>query len=518
MVRPRLLALLSAAALGGCQCQPEISSPLVLAYEAGAARIEGRGFGASGTVTASGIAIDSGAVSWSDSRIDLTLPAGVRSGEVTVRTSSGSATAPLEVYRLEEWDLPPSSGTNPSPLAIARDGRGRLWINEEFHNQMKAFDPASGGAPAAIALPRPPDPGPFAVFFDELFGVQNVDVQTQTSELGESAIVDPAGFVWFSEGGGFFYELTSDGKKVHPNHSRILRYDPASGSFRVYNVPGDRNEAVGLAWDAARGRIWFAEGGRQGGGAITGFDPERTPWDNAFDFSTSLDAFVNPPDPRDGFRRFPVPDPSEYPSCLAVDAQGGVWYTAFLGNRVGRLDPDSGAFVAIPLPKRKSSSTPAAIFDTGGPWQIAVAADGAIWIDESFDLTVDRIDADRVRRGDPACQALDASGRNPCVQEVAVGDVTAQSAGGTDLVHTIIFDGTGRLWFGHHGPNEAPIIDTLGIVAPDLSGVSRFPPLRAPGDPTPVGVTGLAAEPDRPVIWFEEYWAKRLARLTRLDP
>jgi len=31
-------------------------------------------------------------------------------------------------------------------------------------------------------------------------------------------------------------------------------------------------------------------------------------------------------------------------------------------------------------------------------------------------------------------------------------------------------------------------------------------------------VTGLAHEPDRAVIWFEEYWAKKLGRLTRLEP
>ncbi|HZN95229.1 MAG TPA: hypothetical protein VFB81_21105, partial [Myxococcales bacterium] len=355
-----LFALPAAAALIGCERAPELSAPVVLAYEAGAARIEGRWFGAPGPgveVVASGTAVSSGAagVTWTDGRIDLTLPPGVRSGELVVRTKSGEVHANLEVYRLEEWDLPVSAGTNASPLSLARDGLGRLWINEEFHNQLKTFDPNGGGPPAAIDIPRPADPGPFAVFFDELFGQQNVDLRTQTSVLGESVIVDPQGFVWFSEGGGFFYELTMDGKKVHPNHSRIVRHDPNGGSFRVYNVPGDRNEVIGLAWDATRGRIWFAEGGRQGGGAITSFDPERAPWYNTFDFTSSLDSYVNMADPRDGFRRFVVPDRSEYPSWLAVDADGGVWYTGFLGNRVGRLDPETGTFVELPLPRRKST-------------------------------------------------------------------------------------------------------------------------------------------------------------------
>jgi streptogramin lyase len=458
------------------------------------------------------VEIDSQAagVRWTDQRIDLVLPAGVRTGNLVVHTPSGEDTVRLEVYRLEEWDLPPSTGTNPAPLALARDGAGRLWINEEFHNQLKTFDPSvPGGAPVAVNVPHPADPGPFAVFFDELFGQPNVDLRTQTSVLGESIIVDPSGFVWASEGGGLLYD------KTHPNHSRILRYDPAGGTFRVYNVPGDRNEVVGLAWDATRGRVWFAEGAT---GAITGFDPERAPWDNAFDFSTSLDAHVNPANAADGFRRFNVPAPNGYPSCLAVDAQGGVWFTSFLGNKVGRLDPDTGTFVEVPLPKRRSTARPAAIFDTGGPWQIAIAPDGEVVIDESFDFTVDRIDAERVRQGDPACKALDATGKNPCVVEVAVEeDASVLSTAETDLLHTVGFDAEGRLWYGRHGPQTGSAFpDTLGIVGPNFDWTARFPPLRAEGDTTPVGVTGLAFDPRGGVIWFEEFWAKKIARLTRL--
>src|SRR5262245_33519687 len=93
--------------LAGCSRAPELSAPVVLAYEAGAARIEGRGFGSPGPraeVVASGTTIGSGVagVSWTDERIDLTLPPGVRSGELVVRTQSGEVHANLEVYRLEE--------------------------------------------------------------------------------------------------------------------------------------------------------------------------------------------------------------------------------------------------------------------------------------------------------------------------------------------------------------------------------------------------------------------------------
>src|SRR5262249_44798351 len=85
------------ALAAACQCGPSISSPLVLGYEAGAARIEGRGFGSprsGSTVTVSGhtIASDDAAavVSWSDAQIDLVLPPEVRSGEISVKTPSGA--------------------------------------------------------------------------------------------------------------------------------------------------------------------------------------------------------------------------------------------------------------------------------------------------------------------------------------------------------------------------------------------------------------------------------------------
>src|SRR4030095_4781779 len=131
---------------------------------------------------------------------------------------------------------------------------------------------------------------------------------------------------------------------------RVVSYQPgAAQPFRVYNVPGDRNEVTGLLWDQARGRIWFAEGCRIGGGAITGCAPERVAPDDDFDFSASLDHLVNPADPAAGYRRHVLPRRTVYPAHLAWDRRGGIWYTGFLGNRIGRLDPSSGAIVELPL-------------------------------------------------------------------------------------------------------------------------------------------------------------------------
>jgi streptogramin lyase len=66
-------------------------------------------------------------------------------------------------------------------------------------------------------------------------------------------------------------------------HSRIVCYDPAApemNRFRVYNVPGDWNQVIGLVWDTRRNRLWFAEGGLDRGRKIISFDPERVRWDS----------------------------------------------------------------------------------------------------------------------------------------------------------------------------------------------------------------------------------------------
>lgn len=517
----QVAALLLAGCAAACKCgsgTPALSGPVVLGYQEGSVLIEGSGFGApsaSAEVTLGDVKVSSQAagVEWTDTSIQFTLPAGVTARDLTVRTAQGpTLSATLEVYRYDFFQLPVTAMTNASPLGLARDSRGALWIIEEFHRELKTLDPGAT-SPRAIAIPRPPDPGPFAVFFDELFGQRDVDSRTQTSVLGESIIVDPRGIVWFSQGGGSLYERTSDGKRVHPNHSRIVRYDPATAQLQVFNVPGDRNEVVGLAWDEPRGRLWFAEGGRTGGGAITSFDPTRVPSDNAFDFSASLDHLVNPADPQDGYRRFVLPDRSVYPAHLVIDAQGGVWYTAFLGNRVGRLDPGTGEIRELPLPKPLSVAPAAKLFATGGPWELELGADGAVYFDESFDLSIGRIDAERVRSGDAACFALDEKGQNPCVKELAVAD-PAKLTSNTDLIHSLAFDGEGRLWFGQHGPDAPGGPDTLGFVLPDLSGYAKLPPLRRAGDSVSVGVTGLAADAAGGALWFNEFWAKRIGRLT----
>jgi streptogramin lyase len=484
-----------------------ITTPVAATLVGGAIELRGRGFGAPASGSALVIEGGSGRSTlsstaaevrvWQDDRIAATLPAAVGSGTVRVETAQGpSAAVPLDVYRYDFVSIPPTPGTNAVPLAVALDGAGRVWVDQEFHLDFQVLDPGTGRV-TAIGIPKPPNPGPFAT---TIFG----DQRTQISVLGEGILVDPAGRVWFTQGGGYLY----DG--AFPNHSRIVSYEPASGHFRIYNVPGDQNEVIGIAWDASRGRVWFAQGGTKAGGRLASFDPERVPFDNTFDFSTSLDSLVNPPDPAAGYRVYALPRPGVQPAHIAIDPDGHVWFSEFFGNAVGRLDPATGAMEEFPLP-RAIGTSPQAAFAGGGAFSILMAPDGAVVLSESFDNTVSRLDARRVRAGDAACRGLDSAGRNPCLREQVAPDAD-QSA---ELVHSLAFDTSGRLWYTQHGPDIPAGPASLGFVTPDFSFIVRLPPLpRAAGEPA-TSAAGLAIDPRTGDIWFAELWSKRIGRLRR---
>jgi hypothetical protein len=66
-------------------------------------------------------------------------------------------------------------------------------------------------------------------------------------------------------------------------------------------------------------------------------------------------------------------------------------------------------------------------------------------LDESFDLSVSRIDSAPVRRGDAACFRLGSEGSNPCIREILVADPAVLTSD-TDLIHSLAFDWDGRRW------------------------------------------------------------------------
>lgn len=496
-----------------CLQAPTLTTTEVATFQGGSFELFGQDFGLrgfSGLVYQSGsstkwIPATSPAIeSWTTRRVLLNVNEAMPSGTVRVWNGTGlSATsAKVEIYSYDWFDIPPTPGTNPSPLAITVDQQERVWVNQEFHLDFQGLDIPTGIV-TAYSPPRPVDPGPFAsmIFSDH---------RTQTSILGEDVIVDPQGRIWFSQGGGSLYS------GIHPNHSRIvclLPDEPGGPEFRVYNIPNDWNEVIGLAWDPTRDWLWFAQGSLAVGSRICGFDPELIPYDNDFDFSTSLQHQVGEPglesDPV--FHYFDVPNLTAHAAHLLVTASGDIWFTHFWGSAIGRLQPFTGGITTYPTPPSVSRALPSYIVGPG-PWQILEASNGDIIFNEFFDATITRFDI--TRADDPLAQALDINDRNPAMTDHMVPRWNNRE----ETLHSMAYDAAGRLWYTLHTENAPGLNAAVGYLTADESQMIRFSPMDGTVGIGAWSAAGIAVDPTGGDLYFSEFWRKRIGRLQYVSP
>jgi len=330
---------------------------------------------------------------------------------------------------------------------------------------------------------------------------------TKRSISGEDIVWDSNDdIVWFTQGGAL-------GQQTEYNHSRVLSYDPGTGgagggpgggTFKSYNLPGNRNEAVGLYWDQARNWVWVAEFGAYSTaypvvppakghqGSIIAFNPDVAAHDIDWRWELEADADLSDQlcwgsagaggaggggggggggwsEPDHGcYKRYDLPtgafdedSPPNIgafaPAHLVGDPGGFIWFTAYWGSMIGRLDPDTEAVQMYPLQATRGTGQ----FSDSGPtpWEIAISPDGlyVVW-SEFLDVGLARMLISRWN--DPACHTLDGDGLNPCVEEMLIPDVDLTN----QAVHSISFDPDGRLWFGENTFYGKGIVNKIGFV------------------------------------------------------
>jgi streptogramin lyase len=376
------------------------------------------------------------------------------------------------------------------PLALTLDDRGNAWVLGEFHTHLQVVSDADSALAArTIRIPHHPHAAPFA---------SGHGGPSKRSMLGEDLVVDRDGRVWISQGGGY---LIHEGT----NHSRVVSFDPESGDFAAYNLPGNGNEAMGLLWDERRDLIWVAESAMD---TLVAFDPDRAPHDNEFLWNKSLDGTLCPeptPEPAGCFARYPLPDGAHRPAQLVGDPSGAIWFTLFWGAGIGRLDPDSGEVIVYSL-AGGIGTDPRAKAVGPGPWDIAISPDGehVVW-SEFFDSTVARIPLARAL--DPECRAL-VDDRNPCVEEMRI-----PGAAESQQVHSIAFDAFGNLWFTQFSfPHVPGVNNSIGFVTADWSRVELLDPLEI-GSNGSRSYADIAIDPGTGDIWIAEFLPPGVGRL-----
>jgi virginiamycin B lyase len=80
-------------------------------------------------------------------------------------------------------------------------------------------------------------------------------------------------------------------------------------------------------------------------------------------------------------REFDVPTPNSRPHDPEVAPDGSLWYTGQLANKMGRLDPKTGAIREYPV------KTP-----DFGPHGLAADRDGNIWFTANSQAYIERLD------------------------------------------------------------------------------------------------------------------------------
>jgi virginiamycin B lyase len=124
-------------------------------------------------------------------------------------------------------------------------------------------------------------------------------------------------------------------------------------------------------------------------------------------------------------KEWEVPTPGSRPHDPLATADGAIWYTGQMANRLGRLDPHTGKFQEYGI------KTP-----NSGPHGLVADKDGNIWFTANFKAYVGKFDP--------------KSGQ---VTEYKMPDVAARDP------HTPVFDQRGMLWFTVQGGNMVGRLD-----------------------------------------------------------
>ena len=151
--------------------------------------------------------------------------------------------------------------------------------------------------------------------------------------------------------------------------NKVVRFDPATEQFSSFEIPTRGSIPVGITADAL-GNIWLAEAA----GSIAMIDPasgnitEYRPTIQKLDLDEPSAVF---PDPRGTgifiaehgghtisaynpmlgtFRKYPVVNEAGLPFGMAMDSYGYLWFAQHEIDRIGVLDPRTGASTEVRIP------------------------------------------------------------------------------------------------------------------------------------------------------------------------
>ena len=318
--------------------------------------------------------------------------------------------------------------------------------------------------------------------------IEEFKVPTQGS-APLALIVDRNGTVWFTES----------------NSTKLASFDPNTDTFREYKVP-DAGDMWGITIDA-QGNIWMTQYSLKGsispGGTI---EPGGTGRLIRFNPSNGNFTVIN------------IPTPGAFPFRITTDAQGRVWFTELLGNRIASYDPTTGKIQEYTVP------TPFA-----GPADLTFDVHGTLWFTEAYNESVAKFDLASDTFVQYPFSTIDPTqyvGSPVGIAATGNGIVWVADHGGNwvvklnstsqhvtlypthfpppqvypiSLVNDLVVDRQGRVWFTEHGGNS------IGYLDPNTHKMVEF---AIPTGPISTALW-LALAPNGD-LWFTEWSSNKL--------
>ncbi|MFI9817319.1 Vgb family protein [Saccharothrix variisporea] len=348
---------------------------------------------------------------------------------------------------ITEYGPVPSSIPVGGVCEVEFDHTGHLWVEQYLSSQVARFDPATGGfenfsTPMPLSVPGGMDLDLAGdLWMPQVTGNSLLRVDTDDGSMTEIPLpwanafnAEPLGLPVHS-GVGLANDLArgADGALWFTlgGLDSIGRYDPVTGEWSKYRVPGEVLGQVGALFGIIK----------PGPGRTVVFDLPQLNKVATLDVDTHV------------FTQYTMPTPNSFPVGVRTARDGTIWVGESLGMKIARIDPTTGVITEYPLLGVNGLLTSVLggllVGSVGNPLPmpgpIAEASDGNIYFSVSFPAAFGL--GNQVARFDPTTHAVrmwstPSSASYPCDVNVTepgsvwFGLLTANKIGRLDISAT----------------------------------------------------------------------------------